>query len=283
MGCSSCQQNNHVVPTTHVHNSTTQTHCECACGCDEPVCPTPQPCTEITDSKCIIYTDAAIKCGNDTVVAQDTFVSTALNQIVTYFCNQTGLVTTADINCGDVTIVPAGTSIQDALDLVVQFICEIQLTPGPEGPQGIEGPAGPQGPQGEIGPQGPQGDVGPEGPQGPQGDPGTNGTNAYKFVYEELSNFGGDSIDITRPQLEICGLVPTSCFGNDSLVDEVCDLHVNVYYLDSGTWYKIPNLPFLSTDQGYGLKIDNLSGTISVELNVAAVDTPVRVRVVILA
>ena len=88
MGCSSCQQNNHVVPSTHVHNQTSQTHCECACGCEEPVCPTPQPCTEITDSKCIIYTDAAIKCGNDTVVAQDTSVSTALNQLAAYYCTQ---------------------------------------------------------------------------------------------------------------------------------------------------------------------------------------------------
>ena len=88
MGCSSCQQNNHVVPSTYVHNPTTQTHCECACGCSEPVCPTLQPCTEITDSKCIIYTDAVIKCGNDTVVTQNASVSTALNQLTTYFCTQ---------------------------------------------------------------------------------------------------------------------------------------------------------------------------------------------------
>lgn len=262
MGCSSCQQNNHVVPTTHVHNSTTQSHCECACGCDEPVCPTPQPCTEITDSKCIIYTDLAITCGSDTIVTTNASVSTALNQIVTYFCNKQGIVTTGDINCGDVTIVPVGTAFQEALDLVVQFICNIQLTPGPEGPQG---------------------DVGPEGPQGPQGDPGTSGTNAYKFVYEELSNFGGDAINITRQQLENCGLIPSACLENDSLVDEFCDLHVQLYYLDAGIWYKIPNLPFSSTDQGYDLNINNATGIIKIRLNVAAVETPVRVRVVILA
>jgi hypothetical protein len=52
------------------------------------VCPTPQPCTEITDSKCIIYTDAVIKCGNDTVVTKNASVSTALNQLATYFCTQ---------------------------------------------------------------------------------------------------------------------------------------------------------------------------------------------------
>jgi hypothetical protein len=145
MGCSSCQQNNHVVPSTHVHNPTAQVNCECACGCEEPVCPTPQPCTEITDSKCIIYTDAAIKCGNDTVVTQNASVSTALNQIVSYFCGQLGLVTTADIVCNTVVIVPAGSSMQEAFEAVVNFICNIQLTPGPEGPQGIEGPQGPIG------------------------------------------------------------------------------------------------------------------------------------------
>jgi hypothetical protein len=93
MGCSSCQKNNHVVPTTSgTHHATSHTHetvyCDCACGCNEPVCPTPQPCTEITDSKCIIYTDAAIKCGEDTVVTTNSSVSTALNQIVDYLCSE---------------------------------------------------------------------------------------------------------------------------------------------------------------------------------------------------
>ena len=146
MGCSSCQQNNHVVPTTHVHNSTAQAHCECACGCSEPVCPTPQPCTEITDSKCIIYTDPAIKCGNDTIVTTNASVSTAMNQIVNYFCSQQGLVTTDDILCGTQVIVPEGTDIQGAFELVVEFICEIQLTPGPAGPAGPAGAIGPAGP-----------------------------------------------------------------------------------------------------------------------------------------
>lgn len=55
MGCSSCQQNNHITPVV-VNNTSAQTFCDCACGCSEPVCPTPQPCTEITDSQCVIYT-----------------------------------------------------------------------------------------------------------------------------------------------------------------------------------------------------------------------------------
>jgi hypothetical protein len=127
------------------------------------VCPNPQPCTEITDSKCIIYTDAAIKCGNATVVAQNTVLSTALNQIVNYFCNQQGSVIAENILCGDAVIVEAGLSMQEAFEAVVEFICNIQLTPGPVGPTGATGPQGP------IGLTGPTGATGPTGPTGAAG------------------------------------------------------------------------------------------------------------------
>lgn len=68
-----------------------------------------------------------------------------------------------------------------------QAIADIELTPGPAGPQGIAGPQGPQGvageagPQGPVGPQGvsgetgPQGVAGPTGPEGPQGPAGPTG------------------------------------------------------------------------------------------------------------
>lgn len=45
-------------------------------------------------------------------------------------------------------------------------VSEIELTPGPAGPQGEPGPAGPQG---EQGPPGLKGDAGPRGPQGEPG------------------------------------------------------------------------------------------------------------------
>ena len=80
-----------------------------------------------------------------------------------------------------------------------EALAEIELTPGPQGPQGETGPqgpkgdkgdpgedgadgapgpqgeTGPQGPQGETGPQGPQGETGPQGPKGDKGDPGDTG------------------------------------------------------------------------------------------------------------
>jgi len=118
MGCSSCQQNNHIVPTTSVDSL-----CECACGCAEPVCPTPQPCTEITDAKCIIYTNAEIKCGTDVVVTLNSTLATALNQIVNYFCQQFVTLDVPEdiIYDGDV-IVTAGTSVVDAFQTVIDFI-----------------------------------------------------------------------------------------------------------------------------------------------------------------
>ena len=59
----------------------------------------------------------------------------------------------------------------------------IQLTPGPPGPQGEPGPAGPQGPQGEVGPAGPQGPLGPQGAPGPAGSAGANGTSCTVTQY----------------------------------------------------------------------------------------------------
>ena len=79
MSCSSCQNNNHT-------QATTEGLCSCACGCEEAICPSPQPCTEITDSKCIVYTDDALKCGQDTIVETNSTLSIAVKAIVDYVC-----------------------------------------------------------------------------------------------------------------------------------------------------------------------------------------------------
>jgi len=68
------------------------------CGCQDsylttpPPCPTPstcpdiQPCSEIFPAECVIYTGDDIMCELDVVVAQNTPVSEALNNVVEYFC-----------------------------------------------------------------------------------------------------------------------------------------------------------------------------------------------------
>ena len=72
---------------------------------------------------------------------------------------------------------------------VSEEISKIELTPGPQGPQGLkgdtgdkgdtglQGPKGDKGDTGEQGPQGPKGEKGDIGPQGPQGEPGTTDWN----------------------------------------------------------------------------------------------------------
>ena len=55
---------------------------------------------------------------------------------------------------------------------------EVELPPGPQGPQGEPGPAGKDGTDGPPGKQGPEGARGPQGlpgPEGPQGPPGRDG------------------------------------------------------------------------------------------------------------
>tara|TARA_R110000868_G_scaffold6303_1_gene35961 strand:- start:243 stop:761 length:519 start_codon:yes stop_codon:yes gene_type:complete len=55
--------------------------------CPTPVgCLAPEPCSEVLDAQCIIYTGNDILCDTDVVVNQNDSVATALNQIVDYFC-----------------------------------------------------------------------------------------------------------------------------------------------------------------------------------------------------
>ena len=69
------------------------------CGCQDaypslPPCPTPaacpnpQPCSEVFDAQCIVFTLPDIECGLDIVVAQDSSVAEALDSIVSFFCEE---------------------------------------------------------------------------------------------------------------------------------------------------------------------------------------------------
>jgi hypothetical protein len=175
MGCPTCQQE-----TSHVHG----VHTPCI-DCSTPQCETPQPCTEITDAQCTVYTGANIKCGTDIVIMQNDNVAEALAKVTAYFCNKQGLLTTDDILCGQTVIIPTGTNMQDALELTIAFICQIQLTPGPQGTTGAQGVQGVQGIQGLIGlqgVQGVQGRVGVNGIQGTVGAQGSTGTNGTSGI-----------------------------------------------------------------------------------------------------
>ena len=56
--------------------------------CPTPIgCPTPQPCSEVFDAQCVVYTGANIECDEDIVVTTNDTVAEALENIVDYFCN----------------------------------------------------------------------------------------------------------------------------------------------------------------------------------------------------
>lgn len=76
--------------------------------------------------------------------------------------------------------------IWGAINDLREQVANIELTPGPEGPQGEPGVAGPAGPQGPLGLQGPQGIQGLTGPQGLPGPAGTGGVSKTQF-YRTIS------------------------------------------------------------------------------------------------
>lgn len=59
-------------------------------------------------------------------------------------------------------------------------LTNIELTPGPQGPQGEIGPKGEQGEKGEKGDTGAQGETGPQGPKGDTGEQGPAGQDGAK-------------------------------------------------------------------------------------------------------
>lgn len=99
-------------------------NCGCSkisCGCKDtylttpPPCPTPvdcpeaQPCSEVFDAQCITYSGTNILCEQDTVVAQNSSVSAALESIVAYFCNGLANVPLVDVVAGENTTVTSNT------------------------------------------------------------------------------------------------------------------------------------------------------------------------------
>jgi hypothetical protein len=137
--------------------ATTCSSCKCnslTCGCKNsylttpPPCPTPtdcpdrQPCSEVFDAECIIYTGPDLECGDDTVIAQNTAVSLALEDIVGYFCNLASLTPITVVAGGDginVTAVTVGTTttfnVSTETPLLKKFIYEVILPTGNVGQQ----------------------------------------------------------------------------------------------------------------------------------------------------
>jgi len=57
-------------------------------ACPTPIgCPTPEPCSEIIDAQCVIYTGPDIECMDAVVIATDTNLADALDDFNNFFCD----------------------------------------------------------------------------------------------------------------------------------------------------------------------------------------------------
>jgi len=86
-------------------NSCTSCGCNKAkCGCQDTMltspapcptpigCPSPEPCSEVFDAQCVIYTGDTITCDTDVIITTNTNVPRALESIVDYFCDVTSQI-----------------------------------------------------------------------------------------------------------------------------------------------------------------------------------------------
>jgi hypothetical protein len=106
---------------------------------------------------------------------------------------------------------PKGTpfsAIWNVINDLQQQISNIQLLPGPQGPQGEQGIQGPQGIQGEPGSKGDTGEQGPVGETGLQGEPGkslkvvdANGDEVGYFLGRNWNN--NSQIDVFNSNLNL--------------------------------------------------------------------------------
>lgn len=246
------------------------------CGCKDTYltspapCPTPadcpdaQPCSEVFDAQCVIYTGADLVCNATTLIDQNTAVDQALENIISYFCTNTVIVD--DIFCRedfttDTLVVPEGTAVSEAVELVVGYFCQrfffpanitcgedIVVTAGVNIQQGVA----------EL--------------------------NEYyctevekrtqKFV-KEWDNivFDNQTVVILNSELAACNMISQPC-GSDYTA--ACDFNYSIYYLFDTSWISIGNL------DGVTVSANNITGDISINLDIAPIDPPVKLRAVII-
>ena len=107
------------------------------CGCEDalvtlPPCPTPagcpdpEPCSEVFDAQCIVYTGADILCGNDIVIASNTLVSEALDQITAFFCTYESTYDGPTITCNGQNVVVTGVTVDQAIQDLSEFYCSYE-------------------------------------------------------------------------------------------------------------------------------------------------------------
>jgi hypothetical protein len=107
------------------------------CGCEDSfltspapcptpaACPDPEPCYTVTDAQCTVYTGANLICNNTTVVATNTVLADALDDIISYFCSRI-----QTINGSLTTINASITSINSSISTINTNISNLQAAQG---------------------------------------------------------------------------------------------------------------------------------------------------------
>lgn len=119
----------------------------------------------------------------------------------------------------------------------------------------------------------PTGATGAQGPQGIQGDPGKN---AFKLVKEITTDFGGDFTVIL--QSDFCSPMNDACLVPNTISTSFADFHIQAWVLINTSW-------ILINQYTYGdilVEVSDVNGDIKVTFDMTPLETPARVRIVIL-
>lgn len=140
---------------------------------------------------------------------------------------------------------------------------------------------------------GPTGPMGPVGPTGTSGSSGVSTTSTKKVIKEFLSVADGDVLTITRAELEtaIGGSATTSYFmaggtgttAPNNSTFSYADMQIQLWVLSLGVWiqYNTGNSP-VGVGAGQIITLVNdTTGDITINLNMAPFPDPIRVRAII--
>jgi len=165
-------------------------------------CQEPDKCSEVFDTKCVIYSGDNLTCQDTTIVSKNDSVSTAIQSIVDYFClNGGGGEGSQGVQGTQGTSGTIGVNgaqgAQGTQGLSGAFAAQgytgaqgADGTQGAVGSQGVQGIAGAFAGQGTTGSQGAQGSVGSTGTTGAQGIIGSQGVQGTQGVQGSLGTQG---------------------------------------------------------------------------------------------
>lgn len=233
-------------------------------ACPEPFgCPDPEPCSEVFNSLCIVYTGDPILCNGEELLNTGDTVHTLLQDLANYMCTNTLII--ADILCDTDVVVAANTTVVDAIQDVVDYFCE--LTPNQVIVEAGDNITVTENTVGVVTTY----TVSTETPA------------LRKFVYEETLPSGNPDQQITifNTIYAPCGIPTVGCDGTLTAVPTVVDLIIQGYWfnVDLNYWIEFTHTDktLIYVDASGNIGIFPAFSPVPVDL-----DLPVRIRITII-